>query len=144
MYLGCRRVPYIPSGPIKSSLPSATDKMIPDDMKACATGWKEVSMEKTKFLLCTEDQYKDNTYGMVWCIPTYMQLSPCLVILLLWAMCKCFQCTEPPCIRFSIFGHCNPHFPAIGHSKTASCKFWQQNCHGVDSICRQISVGKVA
>ena len=144
MYLGCRRVPYIPSSPIKSSLPSATDKMIPGAMKAYTKGWKEVSMEKTKFLLCTEDQYKDNTYGMVWCIPTYMQLSPCLVILLVRVRCKCFQCTGLPCIRFSIFGHCNPHFSAIGYSKTTSCKSWQPNCHGVDPICRQISVRKVA
>ena len=52
-------MPYIPSGPIKSSLPSATDKMIPDAMDACTTGWKDVSMEKAEFVLCKEDQYKD-------------------------------------------------------------------------------------
>ena len=52
-------MPYIPSGPIKSSLPFATDKMIPYAMGACTTGWKDVSMEKAEFVLCKEDQYKE-------------------------------------------------------------------------------------
>ena len=52
-------VPYVASGHIKSGLPSAIDKMIPDAMKACTTGWKEKSLEETKFVVFSEEQYKD-------------------------------------------------------------------------------------
>ena len=51
--------PYIASGNIKSGLPYALDKMIPDAMKACTTGWIEVPMQEQKFVIFTDEEYSD-------------------------------------------------------------------------------------
>ena len=54
-----RSGPYVASGHIKSGLPTTIDKMIPDAMKACLTGWKEDCMEKKKFTGITSKSYDE-------------------------------------------------------------------------------------
>ena len=51
--------PYIASGHIRTHLSATVDKMIPDAMKACTTGWKQESTKKRKFEVFTEEEYRD-------------------------------------------------------------------------------------
>eukprot|EP00984_Skeletonema_dohrnii_P027846 scaffold17539_cov76-Skeletonema_dohrnii-CCMP3373.AAC.1 len=53
------REPRVAGTKIDSGLPRAADSAIPDRLKACLTGWKEVPMSKTMYELVTEEEFKE-------------------------------------------------------------------------------------